>query len=46
MLLNDPQVISMDEPTNGLDPEGVVLFRSVIKDQAMRNRASARSWNM
>lgn len=33
-LINDPQVIFMDEPTNGLDPEGIVQFRKVVKDQA------------
>jgi len=31
-LLNDPEVIFMDEPTNGLDPQGVMQFRNVIKD--------------
>jgi ABC-2 type transport system ATP-binding protein len=31
-LLNDPDVIFMDEPTNGLDPQGVMQFRKVIKD--------------
>ncbi|HEY3421767.1 MAG TPA: ABC transporter ATP-binding protein [Methanocellaceae archaeon] len=31
-LLNDPDVIFMDEPTNGLDPQGVMQFRNVIKD--------------
>jgi ABC-2 type transport system ATP-binding protein len=30
-LLNDPKVIFMDEPTNGLDPQGVLLFRKIIK---------------
>ena len=31
-LLNDPDVVFMDEPTNGLDPQGVMQFRNVIKD--------------
>ena len=33
-LLNDPEVIIMDEPTNGLDPGGVIQFRNIIADQA------------
>jgi ABC-2 type transport system ATP-binding protein len=31
-LLNDPEVIFMDEPTNGLDPQGVMQVRNIIKD--------------
>lgn len=30
-LLNDPQLLILDEPTNGLDPEGVVEIRNIIK---------------
>ncbi|HUL62098.1 MAG TPA: ABC transporter ATP-binding protein [Methanocella sp.] len=37
-LLNDPQVIFMDEPTNGLDPQGVVTYRHIIKDLAVKGK--------
>ncbi|AFC99869.1 ABC-type multidrug transport system, ATPase component [Methanocella conradii HZ254] len=37
-LLNDPEVIFLDEPTNGLDPEGVIQFRRVIKGQAAKGK--------
>lgn len=37
-LLNDPQVIFLDEPTNGLDPEGVIQFRNIIKEQAAKGK--------
>lgn len=33
-LLSDPPVLILDEPTNGLDPEGIAEVRDLIKDVA------------
>jgi len=33
-LLADPPVLILDEPTNGLDPQGIVEIRELIKDIA------------
>lgn len=33
-LLNDPQILILDEPTNGLDPQGIHQIREIIKDIA------------
>lgn len=30
-LLNDPRLVILDEPTNGLDPSGIVEIRELIK---------------
>ncbi len=33
-LLNDPEILILDEPTNGLDPQGIHQIRQIIKDIA------------
>ncbi|MGX4593259.1 ABC transporter ATP-binding protein [Leuconostoc sp. JNUCC 76] len=31
-LLGDPELLILDEPINGLDPEGIVSFRNVLEE--------------
>jgi len=33
-LLGNPEILVLDEPTNGLDPEGIADVRNIIKDQS------------
>src|SRR5690606_24444894 len=33
-MLNDPQVLILDEPTNGLDPQGIIKIREIIQQIA------------
>lgn len=35
-LLNDPEILILDEPTNGLDPQGIHQIRKIIKDIAAK----------
>ena len=35
-LLNDPEVLILDEPTNGLDPQGIHQIREIIKSIAKK----------
>jgi ABC-2 type transport system ATP-binding protein len=37
-LLGDPQVVILDEPANGLDPEGIQWIRNLLKELAAEGR--------
>ena len=37
-LLGDPRVLLLDEPVNGLDPQGIRWIRNLLKDLAAQGR--------
>jgi len=37
-MLGDPRVLVLDEPANGLDPEGIVWMRRLLRDLANQGR--------
>jgi ABC-2 type transport system ATP-binding protein len=37
-LLGDPRVVMLDEPVNGLDPEGILWVRNLLKELAGEGR--------
>src|ERR1700674_205036 len=37
-LLNDPDLLILDEPANGLDPAGIVEMRDLLRDLAARGK--------
>lgn len=38
VLLSNPSVLVLDEPTNGLDPQGIIDIRNLIRDLAAQGR--------
>jgi ABC-2 type transport system ATP-binding protein len=45
-LLGDPDLLVLDEPTNGLDPEGVRWLRTFLREQAAGGRTVLLSSHM
>ncbi|MGW0706018.1 hypothetical protein ACWD4G_08635 [Streptomyces sp. NPDC002643] len=41
-LLGDPAIVMLDEPVNGLDPEGVLWVRNLLRALADEGRAVMR----
>jgi len=39
-VLTEPKLLILDEPTNGLDPEGVIEFRGLLKKFATEHKMS------
>lgn len=39
-ILNKPNLLIVDEPTNGLDPNGIIEFRKMLKELAKKEKMS------
>jgi ABC-2 type transport system ATP-binding protein len=44
-LCGDPPLLVLDEPSNGLDPEGVELIAEIVRERPRRGRATLISTN-
>ncbi|SCK52749.1 hypothetical protein YUYDRAFT_06884 [Streptomyces sp. ScaeMP-e48] len=40
-LLGDPATVILDEPVNGLDPEGVLWIRTLLRSLAAEGRTAS-----
>ena len=43
-LLNNPEILILDEPTNGLDPQGIHQIREIIKEIAQQGTTISVSY--
>jgi len=42
-LLGDPEILILDEPVNGLDPQGIRQLRTLLRERASRGRTTLLS---
>src|SRR4029450_6026103 len=45
-LLKDPELLILDEPTNGLDPAGMGDLRALLRDLGERGHTVRLSWHL